>query len=205
VAAPESANNAAAQTSFIPMLTLGIPSGSVTALMIGAFTIHGVSPGPQLMTLKPDLFWGVVTSMWIGNIMLLVINLPLIGIWVRVLKIPYRHLVPAIILFCCIGAYSINNSTFDVYVLVGAGVLGYVLSRLDCEPAPLLLAFILGPMLEENFRRAMLISHGDPTTFVRHPISLALLLAAAALLATILIPGIRRSRTTIFADAQPDD
>jgi putative tricarboxylic transport membrane protein len=205
VAAPESANNAAAQTSFIPMLTLGIPSGSVTALMIGAFTIHGVSPGPQLMTLKPDLFWGVVTSMWIGNIMLLVINLPLIGIWVRVLKIPYRHLVPAIILFCCIGAYSISNSAFDVYVLVGAGILGYALSRLDCEPAPLLLAFILGPMLEENLRRAMLISHGDPMTFVRHPISLTLLLAAAALLATALIPGIRRGRKTVFAEAQPSD
>ena len=200
LASPESANNAAAQTSFIPMLTLGMPSGSVTALMIGAMTIHGISPGPQLMTAHPDLFWGVICSMWIGNAMLLVINLPLIGVWVQVLRIPYRRLVPAVILLCCVGAYSVNNTVMDVYVLVAAGAGGYLLSRLDCEPTPLLLAFILGPMMEENLRRMLLVSQGDGTMLLTQPISLALLLASAALLALVLVPAVRRRRAVVFAE-----
>lgn len=200
VAAPESANNAASQTSFIPMLTLGIPSGAVTALMIGALTIHGIAPGPQVMTQRPELFWGVICSMWIGNLMLLVINLPLLGIWVRILRIPYNRLVPAILLFCCIGAYSVASSTLDVVMLMLFGVLGYVLSRLDCEPAPLLLAFIIGPMLEENFRRAMLISRGSPEIFVTRPISLTLLGIAAALLLTMILPVVRSRRQQVFVE-----
>jgi putative tricarboxylic transport membrane protein len=200
LAGPESANNAAAQTSFIPMLTLGMPSGAVTALMIGAMTIHGISPGPQVVTQRPELFWGLVCSMWIGNAMLLVINLPLIGIWVSILKIPYRRLVPAIILFCCIGAYSVNNSSFDVLVLFVAGIFGYVLSRLDCEPTPLLLSFIIGPMLEENFRRAMLVSHGSAATFFEKPISLTLLIASVLLIAAVLVPSIRRKREVVFVE-----
>jgi putative tricarboxylic transport membrane protein len=200
LAGPESANNAAAQTSFIPMLTLGMPSGAVTALMIGAMTIHGISPGPQVVTQRPELFWGLVCSMWIGNAMLLVINLPLIGIWVSILKIPYRRLVPAIILFCCIGAYSVNNSSFDVLVLFVAGIFGYVLSRLDCEPTPLLLSFIIGPMLEENFRRAMLVSHGSAATFFEKPISLTLLIASVLLIAAVLVPSIRKKREVVFVE-----
>jgi putative tricarboxylic transport membrane protein len=200
LAAPESANNAAAQTSFVPMLTLGMPSGAVTALMIGAMTIHGISPGPQVVTQRPDLFWGVVCSMWIGNAMLLIINLPLIAIWVSILRIPYRHLVPAIILFCCIGAYAVNNSAFDVVVLVIAGLFGYAISRLGCEPTPLLLAFIIGPMLEENFRRAMLVAHGDLATFVHKPISLTLLLAAGALLLLAVVPAVQRRRAEVFVE-----
>jgi putative tricarboxylic transport membrane protein len=200
LAAPESANNAAAQTSFVPMLTLGMPSGAVTALMIGAMTIHGISPGPQVVTQRPDLFWGVVCSMWIGNAMLLIINLPLIAIWVSILRIPYRHLVPAIILFCCIGAYAVNNSAFDVVVLVVAGLFGYAISRLGCEPTPLLLAFIIGPMLEENFRRAMLVAHGDLATFVHKPISLTLLLAAGALLLLAVVPAVQRRRAEVFVE-----
>lgn len=202
VAAPESANNAASQTSFIPMLTLGLPSGSVTALMIGAMTIHGIAPGPQVMTQRPELFWGMICSMWIGNVMLLIINLPLIGVWVRVLRIPYRHLVPSIVLLCCIGAYSVGSSPFDVLLLMLFGVFGYVLSRLDCEPAPLLLAFIIGPMIEENFRRSMLISRGSPEIFVTHPISLALLLISAVLLIASLAPMVRRRRKEVFVEAE---
>ena len=200
LASPESANNAAAQTSFVPMLTLGMPSGAVTALMIGAMTIHGISPGPQVVTQRPDLFWGLVCSMWIGNAMLLIINLPLIAIWVSILRIPYRRLVPAIILFCCIGAYSVNNSTFDVLVLFAAGLFGYALSRLDCDPTPLLLSFIIGPMLEENFRRAMLVAHGNPMTFVEKPISLTLLLATAALLVVAVLPAVRKRREEVFVE-----
>lgn len=200
VAAPESANNAAAQTSFIPMLTLGLPSGSVTALMIGAMTIHGISPGPQVVTQRPELFWGIVASMWIGNAMLVLINLPLIGIWVAVLRIPYRHLVPAIILFCCIGAYAVNNTPVDVVVLALAGGFGYLLSRLDCDPTPLLLSFILGPMLEENFRRSMIISQGDPSIFLTHPISVTLLGLAAVILAVSALPAIRRKRDEVFVE-----
>jgi putative tricarboxylic transport membrane protein len=200
VAAPEAANNAASQTSFIPMLTLGIPSGAVTALMIGAMTIHGIAPGPTVMTQRPELFWGVICSMLIGNAMLLVINLPLIGIWVRLLKIPYSRLVPAIILFCCIGAYSLSSSAFDVLILVAFGLFGYALSRLNCDAAPLLLAFIIGPMLEENLRRAMLVSHGRPAMLLERPISLSLFALSAILLLTLVLPSIRKRRDAVFVE-----
>ncbi len=174
VAGPESANNAGAQTSFIPMLTLGIPSNPVMALMIGALIIQGITPGPNVVTDKPDLFWGVIASMWIGNFMLVLLNLPLIGIWVRLLTVPYHVLFPAIVAFCCIGVYSVNNNNFDVYAMAFFGILGYVLVKLDCEPAPLLLGFVIGPMLEEHLRRAMLISRGDPSVFLTRPISAVL-------------------------------
>ena len=179
VAAPESANNAGSQTSFIPMLTLGIPPNAVMALMIGAMTIHNIQPGPQVMTSNPALFWGLIASMWVGNLMLVILNLPMIGVWIQVLKVPYRLLYPAILVFCCIGVYSINNTSFDVYVTVVFGALGYLFYKLGCEPAPLILGFILGPMMEENLRRAMLLSRGDPTTFLTRPLSLGLLLVAA--------------------------
>ncbi|MFN3565761.1 MAG: tripartite tricarboxylate transporter permease, partial [Burkholderiaceae bacterium] len=194
VAGPESANNAGAQTSFIPMLTLGIPPNAVMALMIGAMTIHNIQPGPQVMASNPALFWGLIASMWIGNLMLVILNLPLIGLWVQLLKVPYRWLYPAILVFCCIGVYSINNNTFDVYMTAAFGVVGYVFYKLKCEPAPLLLGFILGPMMEENLRRAMLLSRGDPTTFVTRPLSLALLLMAAALLVIVALPAIKAKR-----------
>lgn len=202
VAAPESANNAASQTSFIPMLTLGLPSGSITALMIGAMTIHGIAPGPQVMTQRPELFWGMIRSMWIGNIMLLIINLPLIGIWVRVLKIPDRHLVSTIILLCCIGAYSAGSSSLDVILLMVFGMFGYTPHRLDCGPAPLLLAFIIGPMIEETFRRAMLIGRGNPEIFITRPISLTLLLIAALPVLVIVPPMARRGRREIFVESE---
>ena len=176
VAAPEAANNAGAQTSFIPMLTLGIPSNPVMALMIGALIIQGITPGPNVVTDEPALFWGLIVSMWVGNLMLVLLNLPLIGMWVKMLTIPYHLLFPAIIAFCCIGAYSVNNNVFDVYAMAGFGLVGWALIKLDFEPAPLLLGFVLGPMLEENLRRAMIISRGDATVFVTHPLSLALLL-----------------------------
>jgi len=201
VAGPESANNSGAQTSFIPMLTLGIPPNAVMALMIGAMTIHNIQPGPQVMTSNPTLFWGLIASMWIGNLMLVVLNLPLIGIWVQLLKVPYRLLYPAILAFCCIGVYSINNTVFDVYVTVVFGVIGYVFYKLKCEPAPLILGFILGPMMEENLRRAMLLSRGDPTTFVTRPLSLGLLLAAAALLVIVMLPAIKSKREEAFQEA----
>jgi putative tricarboxylic transport membrane protein len=201
VAGPESANNSGAQTSFIPMLTLGIPPNAVMALMIGAMTIHNIQPGPQVMTSNPSLFWGLIASMWIGNLMLVILNLPLIGIWVQLLKVPYRLLYPAILSFCCIGVYSINNTTFDVYVTVVFGVLGYVFYKLKCEPAPLILGFILGPMMEENLRRAMLLSRGDPTTFVTRPLSLGLLLAALALLVIVTLPAIKSKREEAFQEA----
>jgi TctA family transporter len=201
VAGPESANNSGAQTSFIPMLTLGIPPNAVMALMIGAMTIHNIQPGPQVMTSNPTLFWGLIASMWIGNLMLMVLNLPLIGIWVQLLKVPYRLLYPAILAFCCIGVYSINNTVFDVYVTVVFGVIGYVFYKLKCEPAPLILGFILGPMMEENLRRAMLLSRGDPTTFVTRPLSLGLLLAAAALLVIVMLPAIKSKREEAFQEA----
>jgi len=194
VAAPEAANNAGAQTSFIPLLTLGIPSNPVIALMAGAMIIHGIQPGPQLIAKNPDLFWGLVASMLVGNIMLVLINLPLIGIWVSLLKVPYRLFYPALLVFSCIGVYSLNNSVFEVFLLLGFGALGYMFLKWGCEPAPLLLAFVLGPLMEENLRRAMLLAKGDPTTFVSRPISLALLLIAAALLLLILIPSFRRTR-----------
>ena len=201
VAGPESANNAGAQTSFIPMLTLGIPPNAVMALMIGAMTIHNIQPGPQVMTSNPTLFWGLIASMWIGNLMLVILNLPLIGLWIQLLKVPYRLLYPAILAFCCIGVYSINNTTFDVLMTVFFGALGYLFYKLRCEPAPLILGFILGPMMEENLRRAMLLSRGDPTTFVTSPISLGLLLAALALLGLATLPAIRSKRQETFQEA----
>ncbi len=198
VAAPESANNAAAQTSFVPLLTLGIPANPVMALMIGAMTIQGIIPGPQVMVRQPDLFWGLIASMWIGNLMLLVINLPLVGVWVRLLRVPYRLLFPAIIAFCCIGGYSVNNSAFDVVLTAIFGLAGYWFIKHDFEPAPMLLGLVLGPMMEENLRRAMVISNGDPTVFVSRPISAALLLIAAVLLVVAILPMIRRRREQVF-------
>jgi TctA family transporter len=194
VAAPESANNAGAQTSFIPMLTLGLPSNPTMAMMIGAMMIHGIAPGPRVMTDRPDLFWGVVASMWIGNLMLVVLNLPLVGIWVRFLRIPYRLLFPSIIVFCCIGTYTINSNVFDVFVMAFFAIFGYLCLKLDCEPAPLILGFVLGPMMEENLRRALLISRGDLSVFVSEPISLAFLIAAALLLVVVAAPAIRSTR-----------
>ncbi|MBM3601900.1 MAG: tripartite tricarboxylate transporter permease [Alphaproteobacteria bacterium] len=200
VAGPESANNAGAQTSFIPMLTLGIPPNPVMALMIGAMTIQGIQPGPQVMSQRPELFWGMIASMWVGNLLLVIINLPLIGIWVRLLRVPYRLLYLAILMFCCIGVYSLNNSTFEVGLTALFGLVGYVFIRLGCEPAPLLLGFILGPLMEEYLRRALLLSRGDPTVFVTRPISLALLLAAVALLVIVILPAVRRTRDSAFQD-----
>jgi TctA family transporter len=200
VAAPEAANNAGAQTSFIPMLALGIPPNAVMALMIGAMAIHGIVPGPQVMTREPGLFWGLVASMWVGNLMLVVINLPLVGIWVRLLRVPYRLLYPAILVFCCIGVYALNNSVFEVYLTLAFGVLGYLFAKLGCEPAPLLLGFILGPMMEENLRRAMRLSRGDPAIFVERPISAVLLAMAVVLLVAVLAPSLRRLREKAFAE-----
>jgi TctA family transporter len=194
VAAPESANNAGAQTSFIPMLTLGIPSNPTMALMIGALMIQGIQPGPQVMTERPELFWGLVASMWVGNLMLLVLNLPLIGVWVRLLAVPYRLLFPAIFVFCCIGVYTVDNKVFDIYVLAALTGVAYVLLKLDCEPAPLILGFILGPMMEEQMRRAMMINFGDITVFVRHPLSAIFLAAAALLMLLIALPSLRAKR-----------
>jgi len=200
VAGPESANNAGAQTSFIPMLTLGIPGNAVMALMIGAMTIHGIQPGPQVMSERPQLFWGMVASMWIGNLMLLVINLPLIGIWVQLLKVPYRFLYLSILLFCAIGVYTIGNSAFSVLIAAFFGVAGYVFMRLECEPAPMILGFVLGPLMEDNLRRAMRISGGDPMIFLNRPISLGLLIAAAILLLIVALPAIRRGRQEAFQE-----
>jgi putative tricarboxylic transport membrane protein len=200
VAAPESANNAAAQTSFIPLLTLGIPPNPVMALMVGAMIIQGIQPGPQVMSEKPTLFWGMIASMWIGNLMLVIINLPLIGMWIKLLTVPYRMLYPAILVFCCIGVYSLSNSPFDVAMTAFFGLLGYIFIKLDCEPAPLLLGFILGPMMEENLRRAMLLSRGDPTTFVTRPLSASLLAVSALLLIIILLPAIRKKREEAFQE-----
>jgi putative tricarboxylic transport membrane protein len=200
VAGPESANNAGAQTSFIPMLTLGIPSNAVMALMVGALIIHHIQPGPQVMTSNPDLFWGLIVSMWIGNLFLVILNLPLVGIWVKLLSAPYRLLFPLIVLVCTIGAFSTNNNMFDVWVAAVFGVLGYVFIKLGCEPAPLLLGYILGPMLEENLRRALVLSRGDFTVFVTRPISLGMLLLAAFLLVLVAAPAIARTRRTVFAE-----
>ncbi len=198
VAGPETANNAGAQTSFIPLLTLGIPSNVVMALMLGAMMIQGIVPGPQVMTEQSKLFWGIITSMWVGNLMLLALNLPLIGIWVRLLTVPYRFLYPSILLFIAIGAYSLSNAPFDVALAAFFGVLGYIFVKLGCEPAPFLLGFILGPLMEENLRRAMRISRGDPTVFIRRPISLTMLIIAAFLLLLMIVPGIRRKREKAF-------
>jgi TctA family transporter len=200
VAAPEAANNAGAQTSFIPMLTLGIPSNPVMALMIGALILQGITPGPNVVTDEPTLFWGLIVSMWVGNALLVLLNLPLIGLWVRMLTIPYHVLFPAIVAFTCIGVYSVNNNTFDVYAMALFGLVGYVLIKLDFEPAPLLLGFVLGPMLEEFLRRAMILSRGDPLVFLTHPLSLALLLLALALLVVVLLPTVRAKREEAFQE-----
>ena len=202
VAAPEAANNAAAQTSFIPMLTLGIPSNAVMALMVGAMIIQGIQPGPEVMTKKPDLFWGMIASMWIGNAMLVIINLPMIGIWVKLLTVPYRFLAPAILLFCCIGAYSLQNSTFHVMQVAVFGVLGYVFVRLGCEGAPFLLGLVLGPQMEEYFRRAMLLSRGDPMVFLERPISLGLLITTALLLLLMALPSFKKARKEAFVEEE---
>ncbi|MBS1207681.1 MAG: hypothetical protein H6R19_79 [Proteobacteria bacterium] len=200
VAGPESANNAGAQTSFIPMLTLGIPPNPVMALMVGAMTIHSIQPGPQVMSANPELFWGLIASMWVGNGMLLVLNLPLIGVWIRMLSLPYRLLYPAILLCCVIGVYGMQNNVFDVMLILPFALLGYLFHRLGCEPAPLLLGFILGPMLEENLRRALRLSRGDPTVFLTRPISLVLLLIAAGLLLAVLLPKVRDRREQVFVE-----
>lgn len=200
VAAPEAANNAGAQTSFIPMLSLGIPSNVVTALIIGALIIQGIVPGPGVISKNPELFWGLIVSMWVGNMMLLALNLPLIGMWVKLLQIPYTILFPLIIAFCCIGVFSIGNSSFPIYQLTIFGLLGYVFARLDCDLAPFILGFILGPMIEENFRRALLISGGDLSVFVTRPISAGLLATAVIALVVVSLPFIKRKREDIFVE-----
>jgi putative tricarboxylic transport membrane protein len=200
VAGPESANNAGAQTSFIPMLTLGIPPNAVMALMVGAMTIKGIQPGPQVMTSNPQLFWGLIASMWVGNLMLIILNLPLIGIWIKLLTVPYRFLFPAIMVFCSIGLYTLNNNAFDVYAGALFAVVGYLFYKLGCEPAPLLLGFILGPMMEENLRRALLLSRGDWTTFATRPLSAGLLLAALAMIVVVCLPSIKAKREEAFQE-----
>jgi putative tricarboxylic transport membrane protein len=200
VAGPEAANNAGAQTAFIPLLTLGIPPNAVMALMVGAMTIHGVIPGPQVMTKNPSLFWGMIASMWIGNLMLLIINLPLVGLWVRLLRVPYRLMFPSILLFCCIGIYSINNSSSDVFFTAFFGFVGYALIKFGLEPAPMLLGFVLGRLLEEKLRQAMVLSRGSLMTFVERPVSAVLLLVTAVILVTALLPAIRRGREDAFQE-----
>jgi putative tricarboxylic transport membrane protein len=201
VAAPEAANNAGAQMSFIPMLTLGIPANPVMALMIGAMMIQGIQPGPAVMTEQPSLFWGLIASMWVGNLMLLVLNLPLIGIWVKMISVPYHLLYPMILVFCSIGVFSLSNTVFDVYLMVVFGGLGYVFKKLDCEPAPMLLGFILGPMMEEYLRRALLIAKGDATVLVTRPISATMLVLAACLLVLVLLPAFGKTREEAFKEA----
>ncbi len=200
VAGPEAANNAGAQTSFIPMLTLGIPTNAVMALMVAGMMIHNIQPGPQVMTSNPNLFWGLIASMWIGNTMLLILNLPLVGLWIRLLGIPYRILYPAILMFCCIGAYSMNNTVFDIYMTIPFAILGYVFTKLQCEPAPLLLGFVLGKLMEEYLRRAMTISRGDPMVFVTRPLSATLLAIAVVLLVIVFLPAIAKKREEAFAE-----
>ncbi len=200
VAAPEAANNAGAQTSFIPLLTLGIPPNAVMALMVGAMTIHNIQPGPQVMTSNPELFWGLIASMWIGNAMLVILNLPMIGIWIKLLTVPYRWLFPAIVLFCAIGVYSTNNNTFDIWMVGLFGVLGYAFIKMGIEPAPLILGFILGPMMEENLRRALLLSRGDWSVFVTRGLSASLLAVAVLLLVIVLLPSVKLKREEAFVD-----
>jgi putative tricarboxylic transport membrane protein len=202
VAGPESANNAGAQTSFIPLLTLGIPPNAVMAMMVGAMTIQGIVPGPTVMTENPTLFWGMIASMWIGNLMLVIINLPLVGVWVRLLKVPYRILFPAILMFCCIGVYSINSSGIEVMMVALFGAVGYFLVKHGFEPAPLLLAFVLGPLMEENLRRSFLIARGDPMIFINRPLSAFLLLVAVGLLILVLLPAIRKRREEVFHEEE---
>ncbi len=200
VAAPEAANNAGSQTSFIPLLTLGIPPNAVMALMVGAMTIHNIQPGPQVMTSNPELFWGLIASMWLGNLMLIVLNLPLIGIWIKLLTVPYRWLFPSIVLFCAIGVYSTNNNVFDIWMVALFGLIGYGFIKLGCEPAPLLLGFILGPMMEENLRRALLLSRGEWSVLVTRPLSAGLLAAAALLLVIVLLPAVKNKREEAFVE-----
>jgi putative tricarboxylic transport membrane protein len=200
VAGPESANNAGAQTSFIPMLTLGIPGNAVMALMIGALMIQGIAPGPQVMNEKPQLFWGLIASMWLGNLMLVVLNLPMIGMWVKLLTVPYRYLFPSILVFMSIGVFSLSNNPFDVLIMAVFGVLGYICVKLECEPAPMILGFILGPLMEENLRRAMLLSRGDPFVFFQKPISLGFMIASAVLLVIVALPAIRAKREEAFVE-----
>jgi putative tricarboxylic transport membrane protein len=200
VAAPESANNAAAQACFIPMLSLGIPPNALMALMIGALMVHGIQPGPNIIAKQPELFWGLIASMWIGNLMLVILNLPLIGIWVKLLQLPNKYLFPSIIVFCCIGTYALNSSPAEVLIMTVFGVVGYVFRKLDCEPAPLLLGLVLGPLLEENFRRAMQVADGDWSVFVTRPLSAVFLLASLALLIAVTLPSIRRGREEAFRE-----
>jgi putative tricarboxylic transport membrane protein len=200
VAAPEAANNAGAQTSFIPLLTLGIPGNAIMALMVGAMMIQGIQPGPQVMTNQPQLFWGVIASMWLGNLMLIVLNLPLIGLWVSLLRVPYGLMFPAIVLFCCIGTYSITNNVFDVWVMLLFGVLGVFFHKVGAEPAPFVLGFILGPLMEENFRRAMYLSRGDALIFLQRPISAFLLILALALLVILVLPAVQAKRAEVFRE-----
>ena len=200
VAGPESANNAGAQTSFIPLLTLGIPPNAVMALMVGAMTIHGIVPGPQVMTKMPELFWGLIASMWVGNLMLLIINLPLIGLWVRLLKVPYRLMFVGIMIFCCIGVYSLNREVADVIILMVLALVGYTLVKFNFEPAPLTLGFVLGRMMEESLRQALIISRGNPMTFVERPISAVLLIVAVLMLAVAILPKIRQGRDAVFVE-----
>jgi TctA family transporter len=200
VAAPEAANNAGAQTSFIPMLTLGIPSNPVMALMIGALIIQGIQPGPAVMTEQPALFWGIIVSMWIGNLFLIVLNLPMIGLWARMIMMPYHYLYPLILMFCAIGVFSLNNSAFDIYLMALFGLFGYLCIKLDCEPAPLLLGYILGPMVEEYLRRALLLSRSDPMVFIERPLSAAMLGLAAIALIVVLSPTLRKKREDVFVE-----
>ncbi|HWR58129.1 MAG TPA: tripartite tricarboxylate transporter permease, partial [Thermodesulfovibrionales bacterium] len=200
VAAPESANNAGAQTSFIPMLTLGIPSNPVMALMVGAMIIQGIQPGPMVMTEQPALFWGIIVSMWIGNFFLIILNLPLIGMWARLVRVPYHYLYPAILVFCGIGVFSLNNAVFDIYLMALFGILGYIFVKLDCEPAPMILAFILGPLMEEYLRRALLLSRGDLTVFVTRPISATLLALGVLAIVIASLPALTKKREEAFRE-----
>ncbi|MET0744378.1 MAG: tripartite tricarboxylate transporter permease, partial [Microvirga sp.] len=200
VAGPESANNAGAQTSFIPLLTLGIPPNAVMALMVGAMTLHGIVPGPQVMTRMPELFWGLIASMWVGNLMLLIINLPLIGLWVKLLQVPYRLMFVGIMLFCCIGVYSLNREVVDIIILMVLAVVGYALVKFNFEPAPLTLGFVLGKMMEENLRQALIISRGSAMTFIERPVSAVLLVVAVAMLALAIIPRVRQGRDVVFVE-----
>jgi TctA family transporter len=203
VAGPEAANNAAAQCAFIPTLTLGIPGSGTMALILGALTIQGIAPGPQVMTQKPDLFWGLIASMWIGNAMLVLLNLPLIGLWIKLLTVPYRLLFPAIMCFMAIGVFSLNNASLDIYMTLLFGFLGYIFIKLRCEPAPMILAFVLGPLMEENLRRALLISRGDPTVFFTRPISLGFLIATALFLLIMVVPALRSKKEEAVQEDAP--
>ncbi|MBN9081465.1 MAG: hypothetical protein BGP04_24580 [Rhizobiales bacterium 62-17] len=200
VAAPESANNAGAQTSFVPLLTLGLPANAVMALMFGALIMQGIAPGPTLISDHPKVFWGVIVSMWVGNLMLLVLNLPLIGIWTKLLTLPFRYLYPAILIFCAIGTLSLNNSVFDLWLLAAFSIAGYIFVKLDCDAAPLVMGLLLGPMMEENFRRAMFLSRGKVSIFVDRPISAGLLIVAVLVLILVIMPRFRATREEAFQE-----